>query len=331
MQILFAPTKLAFLLTNTLVIGLTVVFALLFATGQASAEKPADSEPSQYHVYFLSGQSNMDGYGFNRDLPIHLSSTIANVMIFTGQQAADGEDGGGVGRWELLKPGFGTGFSSDGKTNELSNRFGPELAFGDHLAKHNPGKKIAIIKYSRGGTSLSLAAAGYGTWDPDFSAGNQRNQYDNALTSIREAMSVQDINGDGVSDELIPAGIIWMQGEADAFESAEAVAAYQTNLKRMMDLFRAAFHQDDLPVVIGQIANSTGEDGLPVMKYALQVQSAQAAFVKNDACATLVTEPNGFSFPDGWHYTSQNYLSLGRAFARAVISIRQNCQQIRSN
>ena len=43
-----------------------------------------------------------------------------------------------------------------------------------------------------------------------------------------------------------------MQGEADAQHSQESADAYLFNLKRLMNLFRAALRQDDLPVIIGK-------------------------------------------------------------------------------
>ena len=66
------------------------------------------------------------------------------------------------------------------------------------------------------------------------------------------SMAVGDINGDGIKDELISSGIIWMQGEADAQHSQESADAYLFNLKRLMNLFRVALRQDDLPVIIGK-------------------------------------------------------------------------------
>jgi hypothetical protein len=68
------------------------------------------------------------------------------------------------------------------------------------------------------------------------------------------------IANDGEADTLIPAGIVWMQGESDAALNAEIAERYEANLKRLMDLIRAALRSDDLPVVIGRISDS-GRDG----------------------------------------------------------------------
>ncbi len=288
----------------------------------------AASSGTDYAVYFLGGQSNMEGYGFNTDLPDALKTSQEAVRIFAGQMVADGEDGGGIGLWAPIGPGFGSGFWTDGRINRLSDRFGPELAFAARLAELEPDRKIAIIKYARGGSSLELDASGYGTWAPEYTEANGRNQYDNALTAITEAMSIRDIDGDGYADRLIPAGIVWMQGEADAAHEPATAAAYEHNLARMMDLLRAALRVDDLPVSIGMIKDSGDTEATRVMTYSPEVQAAQKSFAGMDACADFVTESEDFSFlPDGWHYLSDDYLSLGRAFADSMIKLRKHCGQ----
>ena len=297
------------------------LWALLLAVNAFAADGGGT-----YRLYFLGGQSNMEGFGFVDELPAELAGEAAGVMNYTGKMVADNEPGGGLGSWDTLQPGYGTGFDTDGRVNTLSDRFGPELAFGKTMAELRPGVGIAILKYSRGGSALQAGASGYGTWDPDYTDGNGINQYDNALTAIRNATSQPDIDGDGKPDTLVPAGIIWMQGEADAYHSQQSADAYEANLQRTMDLLRAALRVDDLPVVIGRITDSgMAEDGT-VMDYIETVQRAQQQFVMQDACAALVTDTDGFGYiEDGWHYDSQGFIRLGAAFAEAVNALERNC------
>lgn len=293
--------------------------------GEESPSEPANEAGTIYHVFYLGGQSNMDGYGFNKDLPDTLAGEQSGIMIFAGRNVEDGAAGGGMGRWSVLQPGYGTGFISDESKNQLTNRFGPELSFGAHIAALKPDENIAIIKYSRGGTGLVDGASGYGSWDPDYADGNRRNQYDNALTTIRQAFSASDIDGDGRKDKLIPAGVIWMQGEADAYDNEKAAMEYEQNLARLMELLRAALHTDDLPVIIGQIQDSGSDEDTRVMQYSPEVSAAQTRFVANDPCASLVDITENFEFIDGWHYLSENYIQLGEAFAEAVIELEGAC------
>lgn len=280
---------------------------------------------STYKLYFLGGQSNMDGYGYVSELPDELRSDVDRAMIFVGQPANDKEAGGGKGVWVRLRPGFGTGFETDGKTNSLSERFGPELGFGMTLSSIQPDSKIALVKYSQGGSGLALDIR-YGSWFPEYRIANRPNQYDHALATIRNALRDADIDGDGVADRLVPAGIIWMQGEADASRSRESADAYQANLTRLMNLLRAALRVQKLPVVIGEITDSGLANDGSMMDYLETVQNAQAEFTDADDCATLVTATEELSFlDDAWHYDTDGFIRLGAAFANAVLELEKTC------
>ncbi|MDJ0921413.1 MAG: sialate O-acetylesterase [Henriciella sp.] len=305
-------------LITTILIGLIASACIRVA--------PEAEAPEVYHLYFLGGQSNMEGFGFTSDLPEMLQGDVDNTLIFQGKSVEDGAEGGGVGVWQPLRPGHGVLFDTDGVSNQLSDRFGPELSFAHGLQQSPAPQKIAIIKYVRGGTGLVDGVSGYGSWDPDYETGNGRNQYDNALTAIDQALSTRDIDGDGREDILVPTAIIWMQGEADAYDNLAAATDYEANLSRLMNLLRAALRVDDLPVVLGRIQDSGTTPETQVMAYVDLVQQAQAAFARNDPCADLVTVTETFSFlPDGWHYESSDYLRLGAAFADQVLALQQRC------
>lgn len=309
----------------------TVALVLLFAL---AALCPDATLAEEYKLYFLGDQSNMDGYGFEKELPKELASEVEGVMIFHGNPAPDGVASDGRGRWAPLQPGFGVGFRSDGKVNKLSGRFGPELTFGRHLRKLDAHSKIAIIKYSRGGTSIDPAAPnakGFGCWDPAFKGGKGQgiNQYDHFLATVHNALAVRDIDGDGKEDRLVVAGIVWMQGESDAF--TEPVAKrYEVNLQNVIDHIRIVLTGKDaaeaakLPVVIGGVADSVKEDGKrKMMAYGHIVQEAQAAFVKKDNSAALVTSTDGYTFLDAWHYDTPSNIDLGRQFAKAIAELEK--------
>jgi hypothetical protein len=279
---------------------------------------------AEYHLYFLGGQSNMDGFGMVKELPAGQDGPVAGAVIFHGNPAPDGVPVDGRGLWAPLRPGHGYGFSSDGRANAYSDRFGVELSLARRLSELHPERKIALIKYSRGGTSIAIEAAEpFGCWDPDFAAGAGTgrgiNQYDHFLAAVRAATAVRDIDGDGEADALVPAGIVWMQGESDARFTEEIARRYEGSLKRLMDLIRAALREDDLPVVIGRISDS-GKDETDgkVWDHGAVVREAQAAFVEKDGRAALVTSTDGYGYSDPWHYDTAGYLDLGREFADAL-------------
>ncbi len=146
------------------------------------------------------------------------------------------------------------------------------------------------------------------------------------LTTMRNALAQADIDGDGVVDRLIPSGIVWMQGEADAFDSQAAADEYRANLERLMNLLRAAMRVDDLPVVIGKITDSGMEEDGSVMDYIETVQRAQQDFATSDSCAAYVTVTDDLTHSsDAWHYDTDGFVRLGIAFAEAMQELEQKC------
>ena len=276
-------------------------------------------EKETCRLFFLGGQSNMEGHGLNDELPDSLRSISKNVWIFHGYPIGDENLLGGLGKWEDLKPGNGAGFMSDGVRNKHAEKFGPELSFGRKLEQLYPGEKIALIKYARGGSSIdSLAAREYGSWEIDFRGTHGINQFDHFLTTVKGALSTTDIDGNGMEEIWVPAGIIWMQGESDATLTEEIANRYYANLKRLMDLMRAAFRDDNLPVIIGKISDSGLDNKGKTWIYAELVQNAQEEYVRNDKNAFIVRDTKNYQYSDPWHYDSKGYIDLGIKFAEAV-------------
>lgn len=297
---------------------LTIALVASLATTHAAAD--------DFYVYFLGGQSNMVGFGTNNDLPAELEAPMPGVVIFMPAPTDDGEPSP-AGQWHMLQPGFGDRFT----TNEtgapiLSSRFGPELTFAAQLRGLRPNENIAIIKYAKNGSGLDVRTNQFGTWDPHDARREVAgiNQYDHALAAIAAATAVQDIDGDGTSDRLIPAGIVWMQGESDA-TLQEAADDYHNNLAEMLELLRAALRVDSLPAVIGRISDSGVHSGTdPVWPLGDTVRAAQHAVADTDPCTAIVTSTDGYDYSDRYHYDSAGYLDLGTRFADAMHELRSD-------
>ena len=288
----------------------------VFAMGQQQAK-------DTIRLFFLGGQSNMDGYGYTKELPKSLKKDFKNVWIFHGNPVPDENPTGGQGAWAILKPGHGVGFSGYQNKNKLSKRFGLELSFAQTLQERYPNEKIALIKYSRGGSSIdSLAAGKFGSWEADYRGTNGLNQYDHFLNTVKNALATRDIDGNGKDDYLVPMGILWMQGESDA--TTEAIAKkYYEHLKRLMDLIRASLRTDDVPVVIGKISDSGNNDKGKVWDYGELVQHAQEKYAKTDPYASIVRSTKHYKYSDRWHYDSDGYIDLGKEFAKAIYELNK--------
>ena len=121
----------------------------------------AQTKKDTVRVYYLGGQSNMEGFGYAKELPEALRKKNNKTLIYQGNPVGDNDPSGGLGKWSVLQPGHGTGFTSDGKSNTLSDRFGVELSFVQKLQEEYPNQKIAIIKYARNGSAIDSSGNNY--------------------------------------------------------------------------------------------------------------------------------------------------------------------------
>lgn len=302
--------------------NISALFILFCLTGFSQKNNVSIDSENDIMLFVLAGQSNMAGYGHNKDLPKTLDTTFDDVWIFQGNTADDEALDGGLGKWEALRPGHGVGFSSNGKVNEHSDKFGVELSFAKKMKKHYPNRKIAIIKYAKPGSSIdSLAKRTWGHWEPDYQGTNGINQYDHFLNTLKNAIGSSDLDNDGKMDVLIPSGIIWFQGTSDSFISEEVAKKYGNNLKRLMDLFRAALHFNDLPIVLGKVSDSGDDPDGKVWEYLELVQHGQEQLVRKDEYVTIVRSTRKLNYSDPWHYDSEGYIKLGELFADAYYDL----------
>lgn len=277
-------------------------------------------------VFVLAGQSNMNGFGFTKDLPSDLKS-FNDVYIFQGKAVADDETNGGVGKWEVLKPGHGHQFNTDGKTNQLSDRFGPELSFAKRVKELYPKDKIALIKYAREGTSIdSLARGPFGCWDSDYFGKTGGNQFKHYLKTVQNALNKIDFQK---NEEVVMNGIIWMQGEGDASFTEEIAQNYYGHLVTLFKGFRASLRDADIPVVIGKISDSGKDPSGRVWKTGELIQYAQEKYAAHDKNAAIVRSTKNYSYGDDpWHYNSAAYIDLGKNFADEVYKLQHKREMI---
>ncbi len=85
-----------------------------------------------------------------------------------------------------------------------------------------------------------------------------------------------------------------------------------------MDLIRAAFRTDDLPIVIGRISDSGNADDGKVWKYGREIRWQQARFINQDVNAAIVTTTDNYNYSDPWHYDSAGYIDFGKQFAKEM-------------
>lgn len=232
-----------------------------------------------YDVYLLIGQSNMDGRSSVKDLPPELAKPSDRHIIF--YQNPDGSSQ----VWKPLAPGFG-------------RAYGPELSFAAALEASSPGVRIALIKASKGNTSLKRE------WNP-----------------AKEFLGVQDRSGrcyramiDAINRSVaqLPAGkhrlrgVVWHQGESDGGDSP---AKYEGKLTQLITRLREDLRAPALPFIIGELRPSLRKNITPAQ---------QAVVAKVPGCAFV---PSDGLTGDSLHFDGKAQVILGQRYAEAVAKL----------
>lgn len=229
----------------------------------------------------LAGQSNAVGYGLTAaDLPPGAGARDPEVLIWQGD------------RFVPLRPGANTG------TPRQPGTWGPEVGFARAWRAAQPGRRLYLVKHARGSTSLAMGPG------PDWSPGSGElfAEATQQVEAARAALAAQ-----GLQPRL--AGVLWLQGEADAADPAMA-GDYRRNLERLIRAIRQRWSAKDAVVVLAKIPDWGG--------LADEVRAAQAAVDAADALTVSVDAEGLPMQPDGLHIAAEGQLRLGEAMAVAL-------------
>lgn len=265
---------------------------LIVATAMAIFAGSAVEGDTHYDLYLLAGQSNMDGRGKAADLKPEQRETADAVIFYRNPPTAS--DG-----WRPLTPGYSVAPGYKGPIP--SPTFGPEIGFAIEVLKDRPGRPIALVKGSKGGTSLAK------DWKPG-KAGEPDTQgpcYRNFIETIHLACKDLDSRGDTYTVR----GILWHQGEDDVRSTAEE---YQRMLTQFIARIREDVKQPDLPFVIGEVYDNGKRDSVRAAQRATAAAVPHAAFVSAEGLKT---------WDHGTHFDAESQLTLGKRFADAMAKL----------
>ncbi|TWU58586.1 Alpha/beta hydrolase family protein [Rubripirellula tenax] len=249
--------------------------------------------PSTYDVYLLAGQSNMDGRGSVDDLTPIQQRPLGNAIIFYRNPPHS------TNTWKPLLPGFS--IAPRYKGDLPSPTFGPEIGFAIAMTDANPSQKLALIKGSKGATSLRV------DWDPGES-GKPETQgpcYRNFVETFR--LATDSLTRDG--HQFVVRGLLWHQGESDSKTSKDV---YQERLLRFIDRIREDTEFANLPVVVGEVFDNGKRDSVRAAIEAVGTRGAGYGFVSSSE--TTTSDP-------GTHFDAASQLLLGKRYAEAIIPL----------
>lgn len=221
---------------------LTTLAAL---SGVALLGTAAGARADHYEVFLVAGQSNCDGRGKASELTGPLARWAEpqeNVLVAYSCSKLRGpvltSDG-----FQTLRPGWSVAPGRDRPTKLPSGTFGPEVSFGRGMADRLQGKKVALVKFAEGGTSLAK------DWNPEV----KDRLYPAFLDFTRKSLKVLKDKGHTCTLR----GMIWHQGESDAGLTAEE---YQKHLTAFIARVRADIGVPDLPFGVGEVYDNGKRD-----------------------------------------------------------------------
>ncbi len=232
-------------------------------------------------VFILAGQSNMAGQGSSVELPPFYRQVPSNIEFYYNGYKAP---------------------------LDRFRHFGPEIGFAHEIARHYPLTKIKLIKFAVGGTSLFA-------WDPKWSISKAR-QTRNASAGPLFKKLIKTIKIQFNEKTAKLAGILWMQGEADA-KYPVAAKQYANNLDRFVKALRVELNSPNTPFIMGSI--NPPINLFPATSVVQHAQKVAASRIRN---SRLINTADLTKRHDHLHYNTDGQLELGKRFAKAFVSTR---------
>jgi sialate O-acetylesterase len=235
-------------------------------------------------LWICAGQSNMEGVGRRHgvDLPNH-PEVRACLM----------DD-----RWELARdPIHNTWAAADRvhlRGSDQGKGVGPAVAFGVHMRRQT-GVPQGLIPCAHGGTSMDQ-------WSPSLRGQGGRSLYGSMMRRFH-------LCGGKV------AGVIWYQGESDAFP--EASDSYGGKIKRWISACRKDLRDDRLPMVIVQIGRVVGRQAHRGWSRVREEQRLLSSKVARVAVVPTID----LDLDDLIHISGKDQQRLGIRVADAMLSL----------
>jgi iduronate 2-sulfatase len=268
-----------------------MTWVIACAAGFACADA---ARADHYEVFVVAGQSNCDGRGKAAELTGPLAKWAKpqdDVLVAYSCSKLRGpvltSDG-----FQPLQSGWSVAPGKVKPTKLPSGTFGPEVSFGRGMADHLKDKKVTLIKFAEGGTSLAK------DWNPDV----KDRMYPAFLGFTKK--SLKELKDKGHTYTL--RGMIWHQGESDANLTADE---YQKLLTAFVARVRTDLDAPELLFGVGEVFDNGKRDAVRAAQKATAEKVKGVFFVPADGLKT---------FDGGTHFDAASQIEMGERFAAGM-------------
>ena len=303
-----------------IVVSMIAAFALTgcelinkFFTTTTTTAKTEEEPPKVYsnevQVILLFGQSNAEGHTHSQ----YLSKTVGEEKA---QLYAEGFEEVQIAYANTISQNTSNGQFVPVKLGQGSGiyTFGPEIGIAERIAEIDPEKRVYIIKYAYGGTTLN------NEWRSP-SSGNAGRLYTGAVEFVLQQLEALE------AMDLYPVikAICWMQGESDA--SGLSYNLYQAleenfvkDLRKDLAYYKPA--EEEIGFIDAGISDLTAWTQYKIVNEAKKNLSELDDY--HDFIDTIAAglkynaEPVGN--PDPYHYDSKYMVQLGYLFADVLLA-----------
>lgn len=298
------------------------------------------TQPTKLQVFVLSGQSNMEGFGF---IPMTQTEIDKNGGLGTLTYLVQQDPGtfghlGTPDRWTERDDVWIARFTEANgdpvvvrqgpltvNYGAFDGRFGPELQFG-HVVGNFFDAPVLLIKAAWGGKSLAV------DFRPPSSGGEVGLYYTKLVDRVHHVLDDLETympSYDGRGYDL--AGFVWVQGWNDR-PTANA-NEYQFNCVNLINDLRAEFDEPELPFVLSTTGNhgwtemdSAKNAGLTLINAQLAVPDdprLTAGFVEavetRGFARTFEESPRGQDYH--WYQNAESYVLIGNGLGEAMVDL----------
>jgi hypothetical protein len=269
---------------------------------------PTTTAPAVIRVLLLGGQSNAIGQASAATLSPTLLAPQTDVLLYSYVSGQPANADGTLGGLQTLHAGAAA----------ILGNFGPEVTLGQALSPlltTEPGTKLAIIKFAKGGTSLNF------DWRPD---GTGAMTGDGPLyQTFQQVVSagLAKLAATYPTSRIQLDGMVWVQGEQDTNTEANA-QGYGALLTSFISDVRTTF-SPGLPFFLSRLSLQQtyySSTRYPAFMAVRQGQQSVAASV----AGTYLLDIDAPAFSvgsDKVHFDAAGQQALGNAFAARVAGI----------